>query len=47
MRVSLGLTFDHHSVFGINNMLLHRLFYYGWGLSDCGETDTVLNGNWC
>lgn len=46
MRVSFGLTFDHHGVFGINNMLLHRLFYYGWGLSDCSETDTVLNGNW-
>lgn len=43
MRVSFGLTFDHHGVFGINNVLLHGLFDDGWGLPDCREEDAILN----
>lgn len=42
MRVSFGFTLDHHGVFGIDDVLLHRLFYDGWGLSDCRGTDTSL-----
>lgn len=37
MRVSFGFTFDDHSVFGVDNMLLHWLLYDGWGLPDCRQ----------
>lgn len=35
LRVAFGFTFYDHGVFGVNNMILHRLLYDGWGLPDC------------
>lgn len=41
MRVSFGFTFYDHGVFGVNNMVLHRLLYDGRRLPDCRQRHAV------
>lgn len=38
MRISFGFTFDDHRVFGVDDVLLHRLLDDGRGLPDCGQS---------